>query len=662
MLISYKWFQTFFKEKLPSPEEVSKKLESLAFEVEGIEKVGASDVLDVKILPDRAHYCLSHRGIAEEIHGITGQALKVPRDIPVAPTANPQILAPKITFVTSHAELDARGLFCRRYMGRRVENISVAESPDWMKAHLKEIGERSINNIVDSTNIIMFDCGQPLHAFDADQISGDLVVRAAKEGEKIVLLDAKPEGKEVTLKATDHVIADEVGPLAIAGVKGGKRAQVTATTKNIVIESANFDPTAVRRTATRLNLRNESSRRFENEITPELAADGMELVSGLIGSLVPAAATSMSEVVDIYPARPEPTVITISRDYVNTRLGTVVPAAIFDEILSRLGIVAIQSPNKSGEFSLTIPYHRLDLNIAEDLVEEIGRVYGYEKITTHLPAPQEKRITVFPAFYIAEKIKNILVLAGFSEVNLYTLVAKGVVETAHPLADDKAFARENLTDGVMVCLQKNALNADLLGLDTVKIFEIGHTFTAGGESTKLAIGIAQVKKIKGVKSDALVNTAIEFLAKELNISIPSPALISKGIHSVVEIDLDTAAQAYKLSSTATYADLGFGKAASVMYKKFSVYPFMVRDIAVFTPEHITDADVWAAIYKGILAVHSDNLLVRHALFDTFKKDGKISYAFRMVFQSMEKTLTDDEVNTVMQSVYAQVKERNWEVR
>ena len=658
MKVSRTWLNTFFEKDLPSATKLAELFTFHSFEVEGIEKVGESDVLDVKILPDRAHYCLSHRGVAEEIHVITGQALKAQRDIPTAPAANPTIIAPKITFVTSPAELDAQGLFCRRYMSRRVENITVAESPEWMKAHLKEIGERSINNIVDSTNVIMFDCGQPLHAFDADQISGDIVVRAAKEGEKIVLLD----GKEVALKALDHVIADDVGPLAIAGVKGGKRAQVTVATKNIVIESANFDPTAVRRTATRLNLRNESSRRFENEITPELAADGMELVSGLIGSLVPAAAASMSSVVDIYPARPEPTVVTISRDYINTRLGTEVPVAVVDEILGRLGIVAIQSPGKIDDLTLAIPYHRIDLRIAEDIVEEIGRVYGYEKITTHLPAPQQKGVTVLPSFYVAEKIKNILVSAGFSEVNLYTLVAKGVVETAHPLADDKAFARENLTNGMMVCLEKNALNADVLGLSAVKIFEIGRVFTPAGELTKLALGGVQVKKIKGVKSEALVAAAVSLLEKELGVTVAAPKIISKGIHSVTEIDLDAIVQAYVLPGSATYADLGFGKAASVMYKKFSVYPFMVRDIAVFTPEDVLDADVWKVIYKGISASHSESILVRHALFDTFKKDGKVSYAFRMVFQSMEKTLTDDEVTAVMQSVYAQVKEKNWEVR
>ncbi len=423
MKASRNWLKTFFDAEIPTATELADLFTFHSFEVEGLEK----DVIDVKILPDRAHYCLSHRGIAEEIHVITGAALKKNRnpqkDGAAAIVANPAVAAPKITIVTSPSELDSHGLFCRRYIGRRIENVTVETKQDtWMKTYLEAIGERSINTVVDAANIVMFDTGQPLHAFDADKVVGDIVVRTAKEGEKITLLD----GKEVALQVTDHVVADAEGPLAIAGVKGGKRAEVTSSTKNIIVESANFNPTAVRRTATRLNLRNESSKRFENEITPELAQDGMDMVSGLIAEFIPATAASMSALVDIYPAQPEQTVITVSRAYVNERLGVDVPEKDFNEIIGRLGIVA-----KGDE--LTIPYHRLDLALPEDIVEEVGRIYGYDKITTRLPGASSTPIQVLPIFYLAEKIKNILTANNFSEVNLYTLVAKGDIETAYRL-------------------------------------------------------------------------------------------------------------------------------------------------------------------------------------------------------------------------------------
>ena len=651
MKVSRNWLKTFFDSDIPSASELAELFTFHSFEVEGIE----GDTIDVKILPDRAHYCLSHRGVAEEVHIVTGQPLRAVRDMSPTPLINPNITVPAVLVQTP---------FCRRYMSRRVSDVVVGESPEWMKKFLQEIGERSINNIVDATNFTMFDTGQPLHAFDADKIQGTIIVRAAADGEKIVLLD----GREVALTASDHVIADDVGPLAIAGVKGGKRAQVTSETKSLVIEAANFNPTDVRRTATRLNLRNESSKRFENEITPELATDGMSMVSALIGGLVPSAASQVSEVIDIYPVKAAPTVITISRSYVNDRLGVDVPAQVFDDILARLGIV-------KNEHLLTIPHHRLDLVIPEDIVEEIGRVYGYEKIKTKLPSPSEKPISVLPIFYLSEKIKNILAAADFSEVNLYTLVPKGIVETAHPLASDKSFARANLTDGMMSCIEKNALNADLLGLTAVKAFEIGRAFSAAGETTMLALGVAQVKKIKNVKSEQVLAAAVELLSKELGLDVAvvgaMTPIISKGIHNVCQINLDEIAKVYQpqhqsLVATFPYADLGFGPAAPVIYKKFSAYPFIVRDIAVFTPESENDGadavDVWAVIQEGIAEAGGDSLLAHHALFDTFKKDGKVSYAFRMVFQSMEKTLTDDAANTIMEKVSALVKGAGWEVR
>jgi phenylalanyl-tRNA synthetase beta chain len=263
MKVSRNWLQTYFYSEIPAVDKLSELFTFHSFEVEGVEKIEAKGkapedfVMDVKILPDRAHYCLSHRGVAEEVHVITGMPLKKDRDTGKPPEGNRMIATPKIIIEDNN--------FCRRYMGRRVEGVKVSESPEWMEKYLEAIGERSINNIVDASNIIMFDIGQPLHIFDADKVRGEIKVRAAHEGEKILLLD----GKEVTLKSNDFVVSDDEGPLAIAGVKGGKRAGITAETKNIIIESANFDPTAVRRTSTELNLRNESSKRFENEITPD---------------------------------------------------------------------------------------------------------------------------------------------------------------------------------------------------------------------------------------------------------------------------------------------------------------------------------------------------------------------------------------------------------
>ncbi len=654
MKVSYKWLQTYFDAPLPSAETLADLFTFHSFEIEGVESFvnskGESDtIIDAKILPDRGHYCLCHKGIASEVALLTKTAAKSRVHAPVAATTETK---PTITIEDS--------AFCRRYMGRSIRNISVgAASPAWLADFLNAIGQRSINPIVDGTNIVMFDVGQPLHAFDADKVKGNIVVRKAKPAEAITLLD----GREISLQETDFVIADDEGALAIAGVKGGKRAEVTAATKNIILEAANFEPAAVRRTSTRLNLRNESSKRFENEITAELAAEAMHTMSALIKEMSPEA--SFGPVVDVYPVPATQTVISIMPSYISDRLGVTVSAEEAKTILERMNIgitISETATNSSAnsEWKLTIPHERLDLTIADDIVEEVGRIYGYEKIQGILPPTTAKVPSVLPAFYLAEKIKNVLVAQGFSEANLYSLVQKGEIETAYPLSKDKSFARKNLIDGMMSTLEKNALNADLLGLETIQIFEIGRVFTKEKETTVLAIGVSQVKKIKGVSADQIAKSACDALQKELDVDISAPNSLSKGIHTVIEIDLDEVVGQYKHS--ASYADLGFGPASENRYERYSQYPFMVRDIAVFVPEGTEPESVWAEIEKGIEDASAKKLLTRKALFDSFKKDGKVSYAFRMVFQAMDRTLTDEEANAIMQKVYTRMATREWQVR
>jgi phenylalanyl-tRNA synthetase beta subunit len=678
MKVSHIWLQTYFDKPIPAAEKLAELFTFHSFEVEGME----SDVLDVKILPDRAHYCLSHLGVAEEISVLTGLPLSLKKkdvpDVPVSIDRHP------VVTIEDHD-------FCRRFTGRFVKNISTMQSSPAtasataIASALTAIGQRSISPIVDSTNFVMFDVGQPTHAFDADKIVGDIVIRKAHTDEKVTLLD----GKEYTLTAEDHVIADSVGALDIAGVKGGKRAEVTAETRTILLTSANFDPTAVRRTSTRLNLRNEASKRFENEITPELAMEGMRQLSSLLLKAGQTATGQQEEqqvgqqkvqfgpIVDEYPVKAVQTVITLDPAYVSDRLGVTIPDETIKDIICRMGITITEK--KKAVWSLTIPFRRLDLTIAEDIVEEVGRIYGYEHIVGTLPATSTHPISTAepssssssPAFYYAEKIKDILVEAGFSEVYLYTLAPKGDIEVSYPLTKDKAALRTNLTSSLGACLEMNVKNADLLGLEAVKIFEIGKVFTKAGstcdESLVLALAAAQVKKVKGVDGKFLVNDVLKKISAALGCELPIKSLLSSGKSAVCEIPL----KPLKSDSGFFRADSHFASslATKISYKPFSLYPFIVRDIAVFVPEVLTTstsasaaADVWTEIEKGVADAKAEDILVRHSLFDTFKKDGKISYAFRLIFQSMSRTLTDTEANAVMDTIYAQMAQRGWQVR
>ena len=252
MLISYTWLQKeYFDNALPEIEKISDALLFHAFEIEGVTQVGDDFVIDVDVLPNRAHDCLSHRGIAKEISVIL--------DIPLKEKKYNYVGEEKDTSLSVDVK-DSN--VCDRYMGRVIRNISVQESPEWLKQRLESIGQRSINALVDATNFVMFSLGQPTHVFDLDKVTNQkIVVRTAQEGEGMTTLD----GKTVELQEGDYVIASEEGPLAIAGVKGGTLAEVTAETRDIVLEAAHFDPVTVRKTARKLAILTDSSKRFENE-------------------------------------------------------------------------------------------------------------------------------------------------------------------------------------------------------------------------------------------------------------------------------------------------------------------------------------------------------------------------------------------------------------
>ncbi len=655
MKISHAWLQEYFKDTLLSAEALAELFTFHSFEIEGVEEKGGDTIIDAKILPDRAHFCLSYRGIADEVEALTGLA-RVEKTIDDEPLA--------IAGSIAHVSVDVKDEnFCRRYVARRVEGVEIKESPDKVKAMLAD--RYKINRVVDATNLAMFDYGQPLHAFDADKVKGAIVVRAAKDGEMITLLD----GKEVTLSFSDSVIADEEGPLAIAGVKGGKRAEVTMETKNIIIESANFEPTSVRKTSTKYNLRNESSKRFENEITPEWAMDGIVHVSALINKL--SSGAKFGPISDFYPHPAVMITIATSVDFINKKLGIKIPKEKIIEILKSLKIGVEEKENKQEiELALAIPHHRFDLAIPEDIVEEVGRIYGYDKIAGTAQHASASTAPVHKGFYITERIKNILTDLGFSEAYLYSFTAKGDIEVAYPLASDKKALRTNLSEGMQKALDMNARNADFLFLDSIKMFEIGKVFTEKGEHTSLCVGIRRVKKAKGKTSNEDIRELREAFLKELGIDAMTLCTVDdsgglirykneqigtiNNIDGIMEIDLD---KLIPHIETPSYDSIGFGPAPKVSYKSFSAYPFMVRDIAVFVPDSVKAEEI-----ERVIVTNGTDLLLKHKLFDTFQKDGKTSYAFRMIFQSYERTLTDEEINKTMSGIADEMKGKGWEVR
>jgi phenylalanyl-tRNA synthetase beta chain len=701
MKISYNWLQTYFDEKIPLVEKLGELFTFHVFEVEGIEEVKDARgkiidwVLDVKVLPDRAHYALSHNGIATEVSMIAKLTIK---DRYASELSADIAEKPKIKIQNEHGDTP----FCRRYVGRMVDICATKdsiprESPAWLKDALHSIGQRSINPIVDVTNYVMYDIGQPIHAFDADKVKGNISIRVAKDGEEIELLpestvvDGEQASKErsIILTSDDYVIADDQGPLVIAGVKGGRRAEVSESTTKIIIESANFDPAFVRRTSTKFDIRSDSSKRFENEITPELAIHGMNNVCALIKKIMPSA--KFGPIVDEYPIRAKQTVFQFDPAYIKERLGMEVPLAEAKNILEGMGIVveekdrvqsgqslerkgaivrqkqeplmiSTESTHNKPVWVLTIPFKRLDLSAREDIVEEVGRIYGYERIWGIIPEKNNIEVPISQSYYLSERIRDTLVSVGFSEVSLYSLVSKGHIEIAKPLAKDKAFARDNLIDGMAICIERNVSNVDLLGLDIIKVFEIGRVFSKDKEKVHLVIGVSQPRKVKGLKGNMIINDTIQILKDRLGIEIDGRDIMTKNTSNFSISELDMSDLLKSLKPVKSYGDIDFEVVSNNRYKSFSLYPFIIRDIAVFVPESIQANTVWESIKKGLNNAQASTLLVRYSLFDVFNKDGKVSYAFRMIFQSMDRTLTDKEANQIMATIGSVMKEKGWQVR
>ena len=709
MKISYKWLQSYFDEKLPEPEALAERITFSFAEIEGIESplekgalpssagglsqhpktpphnnppgqppllrgIKGNTIFDIKVLPDRACYALSHRGVAYEVSAITGLKKKevdypAPEVKKVARELNIRVEAPEL---------------CLRYMARVVEGVTQKVMP-WVREHLEAMGQRSINPVVDGANIVMFDRGQPLHAFDADKAEGGIIVRMARKGEKIITLD----NREVNLDESVLVIADEKSPLAIAGIKGGKKAEVTTSTKNLILESASFNASYIRKTSERLGIRTDASKRYENKYSPMFASKGMGDFSAYLFEMDKSA--SFGEITDWYPNPVQENKISISPDYIARKLGAELTPDFIEEVLGRL---LIKVEKKGSEWVLTPPVWRADLVIPEDISEEVGRILGYDKIPSVIPlrkggarSGEGGGCEIPQSFYYEWKIREALVGMGFSEVMTSSFCEKGSVAIEKPLAEDKKYARPDLRSNFERALKMNVLNAPFLGEEKTCIFEIGRIFTKDGERTALALGVVGPKK----KVAGILDSTLELLSQPPPRGLGTPFIKGDSRDGVFECVLDTVFD--KLPEPKRW-DISIPSSRKEKFTAFSLFPFIVRDVALFvSPLESLDsrrlgvptsseAGVVSPLIKGV--PHSDAgrvvfpspesvakiikenagpLVVRGPeLFDEFTKDGKKSLAFRLIFQSFEKTLTDAEVTGFMEKIYSSVKKEGWEVR
>lgn len=639
MKVVHDWLKEYYGDNLPPAEAVADLLTFHAFEIEEVLKVGDDDVIDVDVLPNRSADCLCHRGIAREIATLTGTTLA--HDPFAERPEMPETDALKITIENPEA--------CRHFDLALVTGVTVKESPEWLKRRLEALGQRSINNVVDVTNYVMFGLGQPTHVYDAAKFKKDgdvwhFGVRFGKNGQKVQTLG----GSEYEIDNTIQLITNEAdGAVAgIAGVKGGAYAELDSGTTDIIIEAGNFAPSITRKAAAKLRLQTDASKRFENgvstNVVPYAIAEVVKLILDIAGGELKGYAHARPVEIQNQP-------VTVSLTHINALLGLQVTADEVESIFERVGFLTTRS--EAGVWKVAAPFERTDINIAEDVIEEVGRIYGYDKVVSVVP--ETVPLTEYNQRHIySEKIRDTLIGLGFSEVVTSSFRKKDEIQLQNALASDKSYMRSSLMKNIAETLDKNAPLTDLLGAQDTRVFEIGTVFTKGKtsvtEHVSLCLGVRLRPSGYTGKEDKLLAEALEALSATLGVELKP--VIEKG---VAEINLSAVLES--LPPVSQYAPVP--PATDSTYSSYSTFPSISRDIALWVTESTSATDI-----ETLLNEKAGDLRVRTTLFDEFTKDGRTSFAFRLVFQAPDRTLTDEEVNKIMDSVYEAAKAHNWEVR
>jgi len=632
-------------------------------------------VLEVELTTNRSD-CASIFGIAREVSAITGGRLKPPR-IEVRENGTSVFDLAKVEILQAQA--------CRRYTARVIREVKVGPSPSWLAKKLATVGLRPINNIVDITNYVLVELGHPLHAFDYDKLcEHKIVVRFAHTGERLLTLD----NQERELTEKNLVIADAKRPVALAGIIGGTETSVDPSTRNVLLESAYFSPQVVRRAARQFGIDTESSYRFERGVDVEnvlIASNrACQLIQELTGGKI------CSGVIDVYPEPLPPVEIELSPEETNHILGSNIPSEDIREILKRLGF---KISEKEGEKRLLVkaPSYRNDISRPIDLVEEIARIYGYDRIPSAMPRVEVSNTIDDKVLTLEDLVRNVLTRLGLCEVVSHSLVgpdyyneldiafppgAKGTVGITNPLSREQSLLRTSLLPGLLSILRWN-LNR---GISDIKIFEIGRVFFSTEaipeEKRILAGALVGTQEegyweeparaidfyyVKGIMDSLLRELGIYHqYQKEIGMEKSSHFLLEDRISNKIMVDKEhlgdfgelirTVSRKMEFSDKVYIFELDFDKLCKFIemkrkYKKMSRFPWVSRDIALVAPEGLTFEEICVKI-KAL----GGEVVQDVKLFDLYLgeqiESGKRGLACKVIYQSMDRTLRDEEVNNL----------------
>ena len=623
----------------------------------------ADTILVVEITPNRGDL-LSHFGLAREIAALSGEKLREPSPLSTAETTASGV---KISATRE----------CPFFSARRIENVKVGPSPQWLRSKIESVGIRSINNIVDISNFVMLELGQPTHAFDADKLKGGINVRLALDGEKFLALDRKT----YSLNRDNVVVADEERAVGIAGVMGGEETGVTDSTKNILLESAYFLPASVRRTARNLNLPSDASYRFERGVDPDMILRASHRATELIREI--AGGTLATEIQVAGKLPPNPADVSLSYEKCDRVIGIAIKPRTVDEILTCFGLKKTKSTRLRGATARQastaatwkIPGYRRDLQRDVDLIEEVLRAYGIDKIprTTRsrfMPVSPADRSHDLETLLLRERLTG----SGLSEVRTSKLISgsasafsEGAIELRNPLSEDHVALRPSLISGLLGVLERNIR----AGTESVSIFEIGRAFIPPSGKEERHVGIllwGNVASAPNWRSQAKrsldlfdLKGALECVVPNLSFrpaKFPDLAIAVEVWSGDQRIGFGGQLSASKSGAPGSvfvaelHADLLLATGESAKkFQELDRYPAITRDIAMIVPDEISHEKILCTIEEP-----HEPLLERVDLFDLFTEQigaAQKSLAYRLTYRNRSRTLTNEEVT----EVHARIRER-----
>jgi phenylalanyl-tRNA synthetase beta chain len=637
-------------------------------------------IFDFDVTPNRPD-CLSVIGVAREIAALTGGPLRLP-----------QIHYEELEdSIGSFASVDiAEPDLCPRYCASLLTGIKIAPSPSWLQQRLNSCGMRPINNVVDVTNYVMLEYGQPLHAFDYHKLKGrQIIVRRAGNGEAITTLD----GSKRALNPDILVIADKEEAVAVAGIMGGLDSEVTDKTDTILLESANFNQAAIRRGCSHLQFQSEASIRFDKGLNSELPLLPLKRATQLLLEL--AGGRAAKGIIDVYPGKSKPKTIALTAREVERLSGLEVNIDEILRLLKTLGF-GCQEGDSGSQISVSVPYWRSDVKCSADLVEEVVRIIGYEKIPitrlgSPLPQQESKLSPSAQQSNLKEKLRNILTGFGFQEILTYSLVSLEKLQklspklelkipplkVANPMTREQEYLRTGLRAGLLSTLSHNQ-KFEQAG---IRLFEIGKVFLPRGkdlpeEREMLCAALSGPRAELSWQADkepldffdakGVVENILSQLGLKASFDVSDDEVLFPGSGANIIIEDDKigivgdmhpkVAQAFELSNNICLIEIDLEKVLAKIsgtkeYQPIPRFPSVTRDIALVVDEQVSYRTV-----ENI--IQSFPLVTQVTLFDLYRgeqiAEGKKSFAIRIIYQSPSHTLTDEEVDQTQEQMLAKL--------